>query len=116
MPRDTIKAPAIRGTSSDPRFGKDDITAFVGESSAANNAERALLVIYWLTRVEGVENAMARDIRHELYRIGFDADVPSIAEALLEQDPPVIIEVESSGEARYAVTDAGVGVVGQIMG
>lgn len=115
------------GRDSDSAAGKAGapqaiyVADLYAQAEPETDAERALVVGYWLQRHDGQENLAAQDINKELKHLGHGvSNVTMALGRLINQRPQLVIQVRKSGSSKqarkqYRLTAAGLARVEEML-
>jgi hypothetical protein len=118
--RDSLDAP-IRAAPNQNQMSHSDVAEIYAAAEPATDAERALVVGYWLQRTGSSENLAAQDINKELKHLGHGVSNVTVAlNGLIQQKPQLVIQVRKSGTTKqarklYRLTAAGIGKVEEMI-
>ncbi len=100
----------------------DTIASLYDAARPSSEADKVLVVGYWLQKVQGQETLEAQDVNNELKNLGYAIkNITRAFSALMNQKPQLAVHVRKSGSTQqarkqYKITTAGLHKVDEMLG
>ena len=110
------------GGRNPPDTELDNIASLYEAARPASEAEKVLVVSYWLQKTQGQETLDAQEVNAELKNLGYAVkNITRAFSALMNQKPQLAVQIRKSGSTqqarkRYKITTAGLRKADEMLG